>query len=420
MKYLLVLFRDRKVTTFLFGVLFLTNSLNNLWQGAIHISSDAPEVVIADAPSNQEHQGSLSSLNASFHLLEIPSTRTTHSKPALGLSAMSICRAKAERDSYVCEGPDYDRFTNKLDQFVRWIHKQPNKIGKHVPNITRKVLAKYRKTPATWGRRTGSPFPANTTILAVGSSHTRQIFQAMECQYETISYEDMEGRKSNNTMRRGSYYRIEFANHAKLHLVTNNALFYSRHWVSYLEDLIQYKLEDLDAIVFGNINRFIDAMNTTFMELMMEKTSHLKDADFRTVPPPELTDFAQVYPGPIVAHSLMSDWSWGNGHTNLMGHLWGLQQEQPKRVHTIRLVDGRKFVKFLGEECSSDDWQKVGVCSNDTSKHRCIGARGGHPDLLVWEILENLHDLWDHLNDDLNIGPRRRKRRRREVTFSQS
>lgn len=415
--------RDRKLTSLLVGFLVSMSSMTNLWHGMLSVIPDPIQPNDADAPfsSNSTEQSrsvpilnqSTSSLNIILETVPPTSTAAKQLPWSLSSSDFAICRADGKRDSYVCEGPDYDRFASKLEHFVRMVHRRPNKIGIYFPNMTLRQRSRLQRVPKTWGRRVDNPFPANTTILAVGSSHTRQIFQAMECQYETLRYEDVEGGKTNNTLRRGSYYRIEFTNHAKLHLVTNNALFYSKHWVKYLEDLIEHKVEDLDAIVFGNFNRFIDAMNTTFMELMMEKTAHLEDADFRTIDPPELSDFAQIYSGPIVAHSLMSDWGWGNGQLLLMGHLWQLQETQPERARTIRLVDGRKFIEILGEECSSDDWKKVGICSNDVTKHRCIGSRGGHPDLLVWEILENLHSLWDILKNDSDTKTGRTKRRRK-------
>lgn len=59
----------------------------------------------------------------------------------------------------------------------------------------------------------------------------------------------------------------------------------------------------------------------------------------------------------------------------------------------VRLINGRQYIGVLGE-CSSDKWQGgAGTCENDPNAHRCVGARGGHPDLVAWDVVENLHDL---------------------------
>jgi len=130
----------------------------------------------------------------------------------------------------------------------------------------------------------------------VGNSHTRQICQVIGCQYETLQYIEPE---LNNTqideMRRGAYYLIKFRNHAKLHLVTNHALFYSRRWVEYLEEMVHQKLTTFDAILVGKINTYLEAFKTSVMEIMKEKNSKLKDADFETIPPPTLVDFAALF-----------------------------------------------------------------------------------------------------------------------------
>jgi hypothetical protein len=321
------------------------------------------------------------------------------------LNEYQICHP-SDWDSYVCKGPAYDDFADKLEALLlnQEHTRRHNNIASH--SISFSLL---ERKPPLWGKRQQSPFPANTTILALGNSHTRQVLQALPCQYPTLQFIDMESPKSDNVMRRGSYYFVEFANHAKLHLVTNNAMFYSKQWPRYLKELVMQdeqhdnaddndsssSLEDyFDALIVGKMNDFADAYNTSFMEVMMEKTAKLEDADFSTNPPPTLLHFVEEFPSlPIVAHSMFCDW----GGEHLYWDMYDKVQEVNTRDNNnnVRLVNGRQYAPLLGE-CGSNQWQSVGVCEDDATAHRCIGERGGHPDLVAWDVIEAMHDLLGH------------------------
>jgi hypothetical protein len=280
-------------------------------------------------------------------------------------SKFQICQPSAST-SYVCEGPEYDAFAEKLEALLKIFEQQDSALSK----------------PVSWGKRRNSPFPDNSTILAVGNSHTRQILQTLICQYKVLQMIDMESN-TTEVSRRGSYYFTEFANHAKLHLITNNALFYSHKWRTYLQEMTG--LSRIHAMIVGQINGMTEAYNTSFMDLMIEKTSHLEDADFTSVAPPQLEQFAEFYSGPIVAHSLMCYWGYDN--------FYGMNDfVQSFNRPNVQMVNGRAYIGMLGE-CSTDNWLSVGVCSTDASSHRCVGDRGGHPDLLAWDIVEALDGL---------------------------
>eukprot|EP00934_Nitzschia_sp_Nitz4_P000316 Nitzschia sp. Nitz4//scaffold225_size51843//18127//19296//NITZ4_006894-RA/size51843-processed-gene-0.58-mRNA-1//1//CDS//3329542672//316//frame0 len=282
-----------------------------------------------------------------------------------------ICQA-GQWDSYVCQGPGYDQFADKLESLV---HSQ---------------LSSHSK-PSEWGKRS-SPFPPNSTIVAVGNSHTRQVFQALLCQYASQSQiKDMESG-ATNMMRRGSHYHVQYENHAQLHIVTNHALFYSRDWLRYLQDLIGTPLSKVDALVVGKLNGFAEAYNTSFMEVMKEKTAQYPDADLQANPPPTIKEFSDVFDGPIVAHSMFADWGGNYLHAELLEALGQIQSTSPDR-RNLRLVNGRQYIDMLGE-CATNQWMEVGECQDDMSAHRCIGARGGHPDLIAWDVIEALSDVW--------------------------
>ncbi|KAG7349889.1 hypothetical protein IV203_012486 [Nitzschia inconspicua] len=303
--------------------------------------------------------------NNSERSYKYPQNLSKNEVPSVDLSQFQVCRPN-EWSSYVCQGPEYDKFADKMEALIAVLDQKDSALGK----------------PILWGKRRISPFPDNTTVLAVGNSHTRQILQTLVCQYPVLQMVDMDSNSTEIT-RRGSYYYAEFVNHAKLHLVTNHAIFYSRKWRKYLRQMTG--ISTIDGIIVGQINSMNDAYNTSFMSLMMEKTSKLEDADFASVDPPQLQEFTDFYDGPIVAHSLMCYWGYDNYYP--MNDF-----VQPLDRTNVGLVNGRAYIGMLGE-CSTNEWQKVGVCGTDSTAHRCIGERGGHPDLLAWDIVEALNDM---------------------------
>jgi hypothetical protein len=67
-------------------------------------------------------------------------------------------------------------------------------------------------------------------------------------------------------------------------------MFYSPRWPEFLARLIQVDsfYDQIDALVVGHINHFMNAYNTSFMEIMKEQTKKWDGADFESVPPPTL------------------------------------------------------------------------------------------------------------------------------------
>ncbi len=343
-----------------------------------------------------------STINHNHNRLETNGQQEASRQPNPKLSVYPICRNLIPGDdAYVCRGPEYDRFADKFEQFVLWSHEEENDLRSHFKHIKSKLkykrdLKPFQQDAPLWGRRQ-SPFPANSTLLAVGSSHTRQIFQTIECQYPTLTYEEVEPHADGQRARRGSYYRMEFANHAKVHLLTNNYLFYSVDWQKNLEHRIGVKLVDLDAIVIGKMIESQQVMNTSLMQnLIQQSGGELQEEDFLQRQGPGMLEFAKVYSGPIVAHSLMADW--GLFHYTAQhwrNVLWHISVHYPQRATSIRVVEGFRYVELLGA-CHTDEWKEAAVCEEISWKHPCFGNRGGHGDLLAWDIIEALHDIWDN------------------------
>ena len=281
----------------------------------------------------------------------------------------NICQVPSDQNyGYVCQGNAYDSFADNMKALVD---------------------QEARLRPSLWGKRE-FPFPPNSTILAVGNSLTRQVFQGLPCQYpnQVEAWIDRESN-STNLMRRGTFYEGLFENGSRIFLVTNHAMFYSPKWPVFLSELIG--IDDLwgglDALVVGHINHFMNAYNTSFMELMNEQTKKWDGANFETVSPPTIMDFANIFKGPIVGVSMMADWStWDEDYFEMSSEVMKMKREN------IRLVHGRKYIEQLGE-CGSNAWQEIGTCQDSPDMHRCIGARGGHPDLIAWDMVEDVNEL---------------------------
>jgi hypothetical protein len=383
-------------TTNLFSGLRYANSDDSNYETIIR-SSDLP--IAANNSSSTTNQEDSVDLGSN-------TTSTTSQQPqppsfnmSVAIKEAPICRdVIVGREPYVCQGPEYDAYADRLEQFVAWAFA--NGTLSTAPSffpekeIARQALRDSKRKSPLWGRRP-YPFLANSTILAVGQSHTRGIFQTIARQYPTLSYEQVEADPDNSTVQKGTYYRFEFANHAKVHLISNHGVLYITHWQPYMEDMIGMKLKDLDAIVLGKSLEFKEAVNTTFMNKMLDQTSKLKDADFRTIPSPALKEFAEAYSGPIVAHSLIASWGLYSMSADFFTH-WRtkIKHKDPERAKLIRVVRGRLFSPLLGD-CATDQWRQAGICENNKARHACVGKRGGPGDLVAWEIIEHLYDLWE-------------------------
>jgi hypothetical protein len=95
---------------------------------------------------------------------------------------------------------------------------------------------------------------------------------------------------------------------------------------------------------------------------------------------------------------MMAGWSWYDQDYLEMSS----QIDQLKNLtgrDNIRLVHSRKYIPQLGECGSKNAWHYVGKCVEAPDQHRCIEARGGHPDLIAWDCtVEVLHELFPEEN----------------------
>lgn len=306
-----------------------------------------------------------------------------------------ICRVgKRQTKGYVCRGKAYDIFADELQGLLR----------RHEASLLK------QKEP-WWGKR-NYPFPANTTTLVVGNSLTRQVMSMIPCQYGNVlqAWVDREANQTKG-VRKATFYEGNFVNGARVFVVTNHAMFYSPHWPRFLMDLIggPKVWDSLDLMIVGNINDFQQAYKTNFMDIMREQTKQWDGANFETVAPPQWSDFSRVFPPgrPMIGVSMMTDWTKDDAdYRKMKKQLKKIVDEQleygqnPYSARPMAVVHGRKYVPELGE-CGSDTWTNVSECIENPTLHRCIGRKGGHPDLVAFDMVEAVHNVLSsksHLN----------------------
>jgi hypothetical protein len=115
---------------------------------------------------------------------------------------------------------------------------------------------------------------------------------------------------------------------------------------------------------------------------------------------PTIESLADVYEGPILALPMFAVHGQDvRENAEKAQRHWA---SPPYNRTNIVVVDARRHVAQLGE-CGSDQIRGMGVCFNEgdhnpkgrnpNAMHRCTGAKGGHPDLIAWDVMEALFRL---------------------------
>jgi hypothetical protein len=246
---------------------------------------------------------------------------------------------------------------------------------------------------------------------------------------------------------------LVFDNNSLWISITNTILVYSIYWKFLLEEFLLSSLgrtlEDMNAIVWGKFTTYAEARHTNFEHTMAieqelyhkfrqrwqqreesktmdRRTSNNSPGwkvrvtvDFASIPPPDLVDLSLVYTnGPILSVSMFSKSDKVRSEQS-----YQLYQEECEFAisqgiimnENVYLVNGRRYIQSIHRECGTDDKYILGTChepSKDAASsssedqiselgkryrdpsnmHRCAGARGGHADLIAWDIVEGLYD----------------------------
>jgi hypothetical protein len=166
-----------------------------------------------------------------------------------------------------------------------------------------------------------------------------------------------------------------------------------------------YVLHDFDAIVLGRFNGLADSQGTNFGKHMQEHIAKQKgNFSFDSYLPPGIQQVADAFPKnrPIVLTSMFAKYDEGHFKKQVEEVerivATSREQGQPPGGQRIGMVNSRAYVKALGE-CGNNDVEG-GTChlagepnaaADPSDMHRCVGTRGGHPSLVVWDIIEELH-----------------------------
>lgn len=274
---------------------------------------------------------------------------------------------------YQCQGEEYDHLMNHVDKFVR------------------KLVNKDQK-PASWGKRR-HPFPANSNILIFGNSHSRQIGMALACQHDQLQ---QVYRFDTHMIDDMMAQRFTFNNNATMYLVTNSYVSYSPNWKKLLEKQIDVSLDDMDAVVLGVFNGAEAGESLSrFATNMQEMTKLLPkewEVDNVVHDSPSVADVASVYNGIILFTSIFGN----NRKSNILRNRNDIDEliQHGNRTHAA-FVKSRRYLEKMKLEGGSPSKLDVSQCHNDkkdaSKMHRCMGARGGHPDLIAWDISEHVY-----------------------------
>lgn len=320
---------------------------------------------------------------------------------------------------YQCAGKPYDEFVQLLQTVVA-SHSSSNsgsRWGKRrriIPDDPDKDKQKHR------------------AILIMGNSHTRQLVSTLLCQFkdQIIQFETL---YSIPGLQSYGVLQITLQHNLTIYAATNCPFVYAENWYHLLEtDILKRKLNTLTAIVLGRFNHYTESTGTKFYQIMMKYQTQFPELgiDFQRFPAPTVADVANVYAGPIVWVGMFAKYG-DRPHREANKMIDDLNQLQPQDQAThpyttqsnrrVRAIYGRRYIQQMllldsnhnngkktkrssttslpVQECSSDTRHIVTTCITNTTSyryqngHRCMGAYGGHPDLIAWDLIEALHEL---------------------------
>ncbi|CAB9518264.1 expressed unknown protein [Seminavis robusta] len=295
---------------------------------------------------------------------------------------------------YQCSGKPYHQFAGLLEDLI---------------------LTESSSSLSLWGKRdTLVPLSNNNsttnngrTILFMGNSHTRQTVQALLCQYQDqiVSYQ---------TLSEPGAFVVEMQHNLTIYAACNSPFVASKSWYKTLEQRIVKRplATGVDAIVLGHFNTAQESVKTNYGQMMMQQ--HYNNNTGANFPKaPTMDTVAAMYTGPVIwvgmyaqrnlpFHQQAVDYTLRNHH---------LSRSNLRAVYARRYIDkliaaqlheheqANNKKKLAVEECSIDGRTAVGTCDTDPTGtrfrdgHRCTGSRGGHPDLIAWDVVEALHNV---------------------------
>ena len=353
---------------------------------------------------------------------------------------------------YQCAGEPYEEFGRVLEDLI--LSTATHRRGKKFWGRRKRILPldNNNNNGASSTAKEEEEEPERS-ILIMGNSHTRQIVTTLICQYRDQLVKPPELLYS---MPGNSLYGVQkmtFQKNIVVYTSTNCPFIYSPTWqwslhniltgsnytadnnVPSSDDSIQ-PLSFLSAIVLGRFNDYGNSVGTRFVETMTTFQNEHPEfrMDFQHSKTPRIQDVAAVFAGPIVfvgmfAHYGTVEWKEAVTSVHRMRRdrnnlyvLHGRQyieilhqhydhpnnhnnNDKPKSSWnnndpTLPFATTTTTTKFPVAECASDGRNLVETCVTNTSSfrfqngHRCTGQSGGHADLIVWDLVDVLWDVF--------------------------
>ena len=314
----------------------------------------------------------------------------------------NICRLKKTPiigdicTEYLCAGQPYDDFM-QLHQF---------------PLVLQKYASHNKEQPLMWGKRP-SIFPPshknskNRTVLLLGNSHTRQFFNAVQCQYshQFVGSETMVPGTVTSINVIQYTFRQDNGAYLNFHGIMNHPTIYSDRWKENVESLTGTSFPQYDAIVLGHHNAF-DPRYAKKAKLWIRARSYSEQHPAEMInfthhsKGPTVAEIAEHYKnGPIIYVSMFASYKQAM-YKLAVKQIEKLKTSGSKNRDVLRAINARRYTNEMGgEECTSDSLGRVDTCAGRDNPrysegHRCMGDKGGQPDLLVWDFVEVIWELF--------------------------
>jgi hypothetical protein len=278
---------------------------------------------------------------------------------------------------YQCTGPQYEHFTTDVEAYVQ------------------DLVDRGHRSPV-WGHRP-TPLPANATVLIMGNSHSRQIAVALACQGDNL--QAMRVVHYSEAFDQAMLTQFVFTNNATLWVMANSYMVYSPQWQRLLEEQMGISLAQVDAVLLGLMNtdpKFLRMMERAMRKDGRQTNDNVVDQlDPQAEYGPTVAAVAQALPS-TTALLFLTMWtpdaqSWRTAQA--MHQIERLSQES-NRTGLTAAWRAHQYVHSMGQECGAIEKGVLGDCVPDGSvdrmryMHRCTGARGGHSDLVAWDMAE--------------------------------
>ena len=268
--------------------------------------------------------------------------------------------------AYQCAGEEYDRFGEQLQRLVK-VYSLSDAVRKEA-----------------WGQKP-VPLPANTSVLAFGNSHTKQMISAWICQYfdQVTSYQ---------AIRSDRAFSVRFENNSTLTLLRHSdldgATALNNPWLG-------RPMTSFDAVIVGQLNPEKNGLpmgSSTFdynnKKKKKKEWSPFPQADGDST---NLYNVAAAFPGPIVFSSNFGK----HDMERAISLQEGLERLSKDRKNMVSLM-ARRYIDIVGNEAGTDKPHEVGECLPMAPRsHRCMGDKGGWPDVqafdvqsAIWKLLE--------------------------------